>query len=182
MMVNPILSPTGGQGVSGQRRQLAPRLLDLRGKTVGLLVNGKANSALFLAELGTLLKAEGVVRLVVRTKPQATMPAPLELVKEMAVECDAVVTAMGDCGSCSAAAVSDALAVEDAGVPAAVICSDAFTVTVDAMAAVERAPGYAYATTAHPVANLSPEQVRERARDVLASVVSLVTVGMGSAA
>jgi hypothetical protein len=37
------------------------------------------------------------------------------------------------------------------------------------------APGYRYATTAHPVAVLTPGQVRERAQAVLPDVVALIT-------
>ncbi len=43
------------------------------------------------------------------------------------------------------------------------------------MAEVQGAPGYRYVTTPHPVAILSPEEVRQRAESVLAEVVSLLT-------
>ncbi|HYH29819.1 MAG TPA: hypothetical protein VD903_05485, partial [Pseudonocardia sp.] len=62
---------------------------------------------------------------------------------------------------------------------AAVICSDAFVATADAMAALRGAPGYRYLTTAHPVAILTPEQVRERAAQLVPGVVALLT-GTGS--
>jgi hypothetical protein len=60
-----------------------------------------------------------------------------------------------------------------------VICSDAFRATGDAMADVQGAPGYRYLTTPHPVAGLTPEQVRERAEAVAAEVAGLLT-GEGS--
>jgi hypothetical protein len=56
-----------------------------------------------------------------------------------------------------------------------VICSDAFKATADAMAEVQGAPGYVYLTTPHPVAGLTPEQVRERAESVAADVARLLT-------
>jgi hypothetical protein len=55
-----------------------------------------------------------------------------------------------------------------------VICSDAFRATADAMAEVQGAPGYVYVTTPHPVAGLTPEQVRERAEAVAAEVAELL--------
>ena len=55
------------------------------------------------------------------------------------------------------------------------ICSDAFRATADAMADVQGAPGYAYLTTPHPVAGLTPEQVRERADAVAAEVARLLS-------
>jgi hypothetical protein len=60
-------------------------------------------------------------------------------------------------------------------VPAAVICSDAFTATASGMAEVQGDPDYAYLTTAHPVAVLTPEQVAERARQLLPQVLATVT-------
>ena len=59
------------------------------------------------------------------------------------------------------------------------ICSDAFRATGDAMADVQGAPGYRYLTTPHPVAGLTPEQVRERAEAVAGEVASLIA-GEGS--
>ena len=55
------------------------------------------------------------------------------------------------------------------------ICSDAFRATGDAMAGVQGAPGYRYLTTPHPVAGLTPEQVRQRAEDLAAEVARLLT-------
>ena len=59
--------------------------------------------------------------------------------------------------------------------PAAVVCTDAFRASADAMAALQGAPGYRYVTTAHPMAILTPEQVRERALAVLPEVVALLS-------
>ncbi|MBV9942099.1 MAG: hypothetical protein JO262_08240 [Solirubrobacterales bacterium] len=54
------------------------------------------------------------------------------------------------------------------------ICSDAFRATGDAMADVQGAPDYRYLTTPHPVAGLSPDQVRERAEGVADQVARLL--------
>jgi hypothetical protein len=56
-----------------------------------------------------------------------------------------------------------------------VICSDAFRATGDAMAEIQGAPGYRYLTTPHPVAGLTPEQVRERAEAIAGEVAALLT-------
>jgi len=55
-----------------------------------------------------------------------------------------------------------------------VICSDAFKTTAEAMAEVQGAPGYRYLTTPHPVAGLTPDQVRERAEGVAEQVARLL--------
>ena len=133
----------------------------------------------FFNEIGALLVAEhGAAEVVLRRTKQAfALPAPDELVAEFVDGCDVVITGVGDCGSCSASAVADGVVFEAAGLPAAVICSDAFVTTADAMADLRGAPGYAYATTAHPVAVLAPEQVAERAKHLVADVVALLTEG-----
>ena len=69
--------------------------------------------------------------------------------------------------------------LERRGVPAAVVCTDAFRAPADAMAGLQGAPGYRYVTTPHPVAVLAPDQVRERALSALPEVVSLLVAGPG---
>jgi hypothetical protein len=62
-------------------------------------------------------------------------------------------------------------------VPAAVICTDAFTASANAMAKLQGAEGYVYLTTPHPVAVLTPDEVRERALSVVPEVASLLVAG-----
>ena len=176
-MPYPILDPTGTTTTATRPRPpRAPRRRDLRGATVGLLVNTKQNAAPFLDEVGRLLVAEhGAKATMARTKVNFAAPAPDDLVKEMTTDCDVIITGIGDCGSCSASAVADGIAFEAAGLPAAAICSDAFRVTADAMAEIRGVPGYRYATTPHPVAVLTPDQVRQRAAQVLDDVMNLLT-------
>jgi hypothetical protein len=174
-MPYPILDPTGTTAVK-PRAPRATRRRNLRGVTVGLLVNTKQNAAPFLDEVGRLLIAEhGATGTMARTKVNFAAPAPDDLVKEMTTSCDVIITGIGDCGSCSASAVADGIAFEAAGLPAAAICSDAFRVTADAMAELRGAPGYRYATTPHPVAVLTPDQVKQRAAQVLDDVMNLLT-------
>jgi hypothetical protein len=177
-MPYPILDPTGTTTITKVAKPKAPharRPASLQGATVGLLVNTKQNAAPFLDEVGRLLtERHGVRDVMARTKVNFAQPAPDELIKEMAAGCDVIITGIGDCGSCSASAVADGIAFEASNLPAAAICSDAFAVTADAMAELRGAPGYRYATTPHPVAVLTPDQVRERAAQVLDDVVALL--------
>jgi hypothetical protein len=177
-MAYPILDPTGTVTPAGNANTAprARRRRDLHGAVVGLLVNTKQNAAPFLDEVGRLLEERyGATGTMARTKVNFAAPAPEDLVKEMAAGCDVIITGIGDCGSCSASAVADGIAFEAAGLPAAAICSDAFRVTADAMAELRGAPGYPYATTPHPVAVLTPDQVKQRAAEVLDEIVALVT-------
>jgi hypothetical protein len=188
-MPNAILDPTGEagrapapapDGAPGGAR--APRRADLAGARVGLLVNTKQNADLFLEEVGRLLvERHGAASVLARTKVNFAQPAPAGLLKALSTECDVVITGIGDCGSCSASAVTDGVLLEEQGTPAAVICSDAFRGSADAIAALRGAAGYQYATTPHPVAVLNPDQVRDRAAAVLPDVVALLVCPAGAA-
>ena len=178
-MRSAILDPTGRASkapVASPGLTLAPRRADLAGARVGLMDNTKHNAALLLAEIGKLLAVEHSATVTVEaTKANFAAPAPADLVERYRAGCDVVVTGVGDCGSCSASAVADGIVFEQAGLPAVVICSDAFVVTADAMAELRGAPGYRYLRTAHPVAVLTTDQVRQRAKQLLPEVVAMLT-------
>jgi hypothetical protein len=173
-----IIDPTIGPAAEAERGRavLAERPASLSGLRLGLLANTKRNAEQFLDQVGKLLAAQyGVQTVRAATKPSITDTAPEQILDDLRARCDVVVTGVGDCGSCSASAVADGLLLEQAGVPAVVICSDAFVVSADAMAGLRGAPGYRYVTTPHPVANLTPEGVRERARQAVPQIVALLT-------
>jgi hypothetical protein len=176
-MPNAILDPTGAtQTTVKPAAPRAARPASLRGARVGLLINTKQNAAPFLHEVGRLLVENyGVASLTERTKKNFAMPEADEVIKEMAEEADVIVTGVGDCGSCSAAAAADGVVFEAAGVPTAVIVTESFRATTEAMAELRGAPGFPYATTAHPVAVLTEDKVKERAAGVMADVVALLT-------
>jgi hypothetical protein len=173
-----ILDPTVGAPDDGESTavSLAERPADLAGLRLGLLMNTKRNADAFLEDVAALLRERhGVTPALARTKPSIVHPAPPEMLEEFRAACDVVVVGVGDCGSCSASAVADGLQLEAAGIPAAVICTDAFRVSADAMARVQGSPGYAYVTTGHPVASLSRDGVRERAERALPEITSMLT-------
>ena len=176
-MPNAILDPTGAVTASTVKPAVkrAPRLASLNGARVGLLINTKTNARPFLEEVGRLLEDRYGVTLSKRTKLNFAMPEPEDVIKELVAENDVVITGVGDCGSCSAAAAADGVVLEAAGLPVAAIITTSFIPTADAMAALRGAPGYKYATTQHPVAVLTEDKVKERAAQVLDDVVALLT-------
>jgi hypothetical protein len=171
-MTTAIMDPTGRTArKAAAGLELAPRPADLAGLRVGLLENGKQNARLFIEEVaGVLRERYGAGDVQLRRKEVFSAPAPPELVDELSAASDVVVIGVGDCGSCSASAIADGVLFERHGTPAAVICSDAFRATADAMAEVQEAPGYHYVTTPHPVAGLTPGQVHDRAKEVAPEV------------
>ena len=184
-MFESILDPTVGapDDDGAGRTPLAGRPAELAGRRLGLLVNTKRNADAFVEEVAALLDERcGTTTVLTRMKPSIVHPAPPEMLEELRAGCDVVVVGVGDCGSCSASAVADGLQLEAAGIPAAVICSDAFRVSADAMATLQGTPGYAYVTTPHPVASLSREGVRERAERALPEIVGMLTASAAAVA
>jgi hypothetical protein len=175
-MFEAMVDPTAGPAATATGPRLATRPARLDGLVVGLVANPKKNAEPFLDAVGELLAAEHGTADVVRTrKTSITDPIPPAVLDELAQRCDVVLIGVGDCGSCSAAAVADGIAFEAAGVPAAVICTDAFRVSADAMARLQGSPGYTYVTTAHPLAPLDADGVRDRARLALRELVGMLT-------
>lgn len=178
-MPDTILDPTGQAATAEALAGMAERPASLAGLRLGLLDNTKHNAMLFLRTLGELLIAEeGMAEVsIVETKHNFSVPVDEEIIGRYQQACDVVITAIGDCGSCSAAAVADGINFERAGLPAAVIVTDAFLTTGKMMAKMQGAPDYEWVTTEHPMAVLNEEQVRQRARDVLPRIVATLTKG-----
>ena len=80
-----------------QARQ-APQSLDrLAGKVIGFIDNSKPNFHLLVEDLAEeLTSRHGVASVVKRRKRSASQGAPEALLRELAEECDAVITGSGD--------------------------------------------------------------------------------------
>ena len=80
----------------GEPARLAPPLASLDGALVGLLDNAKIGTARFYDHLEALLRARyGVREVIRRRKPDASRPAPAELLGELSAT-DAIVSGIGD--------------------------------------------------------------------------------------
>ena len=91
-----LVDPTGLDMDPGSFR-LTPRPEDLRGKTLGLLENSKANSDKVLKELGGLLASEYELKEILYfSKHNASLPTKREVVEEILDKCDVLVVGVGD--------------------------------------------------------------------------------------
>jgi hypothetical protein len=70
--------------------------------------------------------------------------------------------------------VADGILLERAGVPAVVLCTDAFRGSGDAMAQAQGFALYRYVTVEHPLASLTPAEIRERAEGALPAIVQIL--------
>ena len=171
-----LLDPTGmAEGAADST--LSPRPVSLKGLRVGLLDNTKPNSTMLLEEIAAVLQRDhGAGEATLYTKDYFGTPVAEPLLERIVEENDIVVTAVGDCGSCSAATVADGILFERAGVPTVAITSDSFLMSGRAMAQVQGFPGFAFTAVAHPMASLSEQEVRERAHTVMPEVLRILGV------
>lgn len=171
-----LLDPTG-MSDGALDNTLSPRPVSLRGLTIGLLDNTKPNATLLLQEIAAELQEHhgaGEARLY--TKDYFGTPVGSSLLAQIAAECDVVITAVGDCGSCSAATVADGIMFERAGIPTVSITSDSFLMSGAAMAQVQGFPGFDFHAVHHPMASLGADEVRERALSAVPEVLRILGV------
>lgn len=175
-MTELLLDPTGMEE-GAQDSTLSPRPVSLKGLTIGLLDNTKPNATLLLEEIGRLLQRRyGAGESRLYTKDYFGTPATDELLDRIAAEVDFVVTAVGDCGSCSAGTVADGILLERRGIPTASITSDSFLPSGQAMAKVMGFPGFDFHAVRHPMASLSSEEIKERAETALPELLRILGV------
>jgi len=70
--------------------------------------------------------------------------------------------------------VLDAITFEKRGIPAAVVITEPFEPTAQAMASLAGMEGYSYAAVPHPFGSLSPAEVRARADEIVDRVERLL--------
>jgi hypothetical protein len=154
MMTQRLVSPLS-PGVDA-KPVLAPRRASLGGAVIGLLANSKANSGelleLIAGELATRHGTAGVVRVM---KPHPSVPAADDALRALAEQADVVITAIGDCGSCSTCTMHDGLVLERRGIATAVLLTEPFTPAGRAIAALDGVPDYEFAILPHPTAGLT---------------------------
>ncbi|GIX46905.1 MAG: hypothetical protein KatS3mg131_1116 [Candidatus Tectimicrobiota bacterium] len=89
-----LYEPTAAPRVEAS---LAPRVDSLNGKVIGLLDISKPKGNYFLDRLAERLCAEFQPKaLLRRMKPTYARPAPEELRKELAQQCDLIIEALAD--------------------------------------------------------------------------------------
>ena len=89
-----VLDPTNEKRDVGGKP--APRPASLRGRTVGIISNGKEGTKEYFAHVARLLREElGVAQVELRTKSNFSAPADTHIVDEIR-RWQAVVTGVGD--------------------------------------------------------------------------------------
>jgi hypothetical protein len=97
------------------------------------------------------------------------------MLEELARECDAVINAYGDCGSCTSWCVHDGVTLEKRGVPTATINSDAFVALGHYEAIALGVPNLPIVTVPHPMGDVTADEVHRRAEAMVTQVLHVLT-------
>lgn len=161
----PVYDPRGA--VNAAVTPVAARLETLEGKRLGILDNSKWNANKLLrgaaAALGGQVRFAAVNYYV---KASFSKDAAPELIEKIAAENDLVLTAIGDCGSCTSACVRDAIGLERRGIPTAVVVTTEFVRETELTRAALGMPGLEPVVIDHPLSSLTPEEIGARVLQV----------------
>lgn len=171
----PLVNPVGYSGAEHFKPAL--RLDTLKGKTVGLLDNAKPRADVVLEVVKKYLEGEGAVCPIYEFKPHLAKPLPWEQIERLA-KADAVVGAVGDCGSCSTGLAKDAVALEKLGVPTATVYTPIFATSAAFNATGLGLPTLPIAVLKTPTGlagDLPADEVRDYAKEILGDIKNILT-------
>lgn len=157
-----VFDPRGA--VDLDTRPLSPRATTLAGRKLGILDNSKWNANKLLRGAAAALSAEigfGAVNYYVKTHGFSSDATP-EMLDRIAAECDFVLTAIGDCGSCCSCCIRDAVGLEDRGVPTAPIITTEFVNETRLTRAAIGMPDLCPVVIDHPVSSITAEEIAAR--------------------
>ena len=153
--------------VQNEITPVAPRARQLAGRRLGILDNSKWNANKLLRGAAAALGAGiefGAVNYYV--KHSFSKDAYPELIERIAAENDIVLTAIGDCGSCTSACVRDAIALERRGVPTAVIITTEFVRETDLTRIALGMPDLQPVVIDHPVSSITQAEIDARVAQI----------------
>jgi hypothetical protein len=106
-------------------RPRAEPLASLKGKTVALMDIGKMRGDEFIDRLEQLCHARGVATRRYK-KPTNTRVAPREMIADIAANCQAVIIALSDCGSCTSCSTHDLSDLDKLGLTGVSVLTEEF--------------------------------------------------------
>lgn len=171
-MVNlEVLNPVADR--PKRKFELAPRINDLMGKTIGLYWNAKPGGDIILERTAQLLSQKFRGTCLKKYTPVGSMGTAMATTKDldtMAKECDAIIGTSADCGSCTSWLVRDMTELEKRGIPIvmwtgsyftrdAQVSARAFGFDTLAMAVIEKATAARSPEDLHQMVDNSIDQV-----------------------
>ncbi|MFI5612016.1 UGSC family (seleno)protein [Amycolatopsis sp. NPDC051903] len=174
--------PTGT--VEAAAQPAAPRVSATKGARLAVLNNTKWNASkllrLSVAEMEALGAKFDSVRFY--DKHHFSSDADPALLDRIAAENDIVLTAIGDCGSCTSSCVNDGIQMELRGLPAAVIVTTEFEREATLQKRAHGMDELQPVVITHPISSLAPDLLSGRAREVAPQALSIWVTGERPAA
>lgn len=143
------------------------RKLSLNGLRLGVLDNSKWNANKILrGAVAALSQDIDFAQIHYYVKHSFSKDAAPELIEKIASECDIVLTAIGDCGSCCSACIRDSIALEKLGIPCAAIITTEFVRETELTRQAVGMKALEPVVIAHPVSSITDEEVAQRVAQV----------------
>jgi len=147
---------------------LSARRPGLAGLRLGILDNSKWNAnKLLRGAQAALQERHEFAAVSYYVKHSFSKDAAPELLARIAAECDLVLTAIGDCGSCCSCCVRDSIALERAGVAAACIVTTEFVAETRLTRAAIGMPALVPVVIDHPVSSITAAEVAARVASIV---------------
>jgi hypothetical protein len=146
---------------------VSERKKSLSGLRLGILDNSKWNANKLLRGAAAAL-AEDIDFAAVNyyVKHSFSKDATPELIEQIARECDVVLTAIGDCGSCCSACIRDSITLEKLGIPSAPIITTEFARETELTRQAVGMKALEPVVITHPVSSITQEEVQERVAQI----------------
>jgi hypothetical protein len=158
-----VYDPSGR--VVAEKQSLAARASALDGLRLSILDNTKWNAMTLLRKTAELLQERAQFAQVRYFRKEAfSKPAAKDLLQQIAAESDIVLTAIGDCGSCTSCCTVDAIEFERLGIPTAIIVTTEFLHESNMQAMALGMDDLKPVVIDHPLSALTSELIVQRAK------------------
>jgi hypothetical protein len=158
-----VYDPSGS--VVAEKQSLAARTPALDGLRLSILDNTKWNAMTLLRKTAELLQERAQFAQVRYFRKEAfSKPASQELLQQIAAESDIVLTAIGDCGSCTSCCTVDAIEFERLGIPTAIIVTTEFVHESNMQALAMGVEDLKPIVIDHPLSALTNDLIVQRAQ------------------
>lgn len=172
--MNTILRDPTGETASVLRERKAP-LDSLDGKTIALMDIGKMRGDEFIDRLELLCSRRGINTRRYK-KPTNTRVAPGEMIDDITQNCDAVIIALSDCGSCTSCSTHDLSDLDRNGLTGVSVLTEEFR---NAFESQKSAIGLEAASVyvPHPMQNRTTDELHAFADAHLEAILSEICHG-----
>lgn len=171
-MTMQLRDPTA-ETASAMRARRAPPA-SLQGATVALMDIGKMRGDEFIDRLEALFGERGIATRRYK-KPTNTRTAPLELLQRIAAECQVVVIALSDCGSCTSCSTHDLVDLDRRGLAGVSVLTEEFRPAFGQQCGAIGFDG-ASLYVPHPMQNRTTAELHRFAEEVFGQVLESLGV------